>query len=160
MYLFFFPSKVTDPLNSSKVKLSRRLLQSFYSIMLELIRKKIHEIVGQNRWFQCIFLVRMVKGYIVSWFQIAFTGTTFIGYVGLWTGQSPRKFTISGDERGNQNELLSIFSHVLVQCFQNTSFTHPTGHRRTPTTLRGRAMRSCGETGSVHVSNEDNCRSD
>ncbi|KAF6131654.1 N-acylethanolamine acid amidase [Phyllostomus discolor] len=31
--------------------------------------------------------------------QIAFTGTTFIGYVGLWTGQSPRKFTISGDER-------------------------------------------------------------
>ncbi|XP_074180545.1 N-acylethanolamine-hydrolyzing acid amidase isoform X1 [Rhinolophus sinicus] len=31
--------------------------------------------------------------------QIAYTGTTFIGYVGLWTGQSPRKFTISGDER-------------------------------------------------------------
>lgn len=31
--------------------------------------------------------------------QIAFTGTTFVGYVGLWTGQSPHKFTISGDER-------------------------------------------------------------
>nr|6DXZ_B Chain B, N-acylethanolamine acid amidase beta-subunit [Oryctolagus cuniculus]6DY0_B Chain B, N-acylethanolamine acid amidase beta-subunit [Oryctolagus cuniculus]6DY1_B Chain B, N-acylethanolamine acid amidase beta-subunit [Oryctolagus cuniculus] len=31
--------------------------------------------------------------------QIAFTGTTFIGYVGLWTGQSPHKFTVSGDER-------------------------------------------------------------
>ncbi|KFO35061.1 N-acylethanolamine-hydrolyzing acid amidase [Fukomys damarensis] len=31
--------------------------------------------------------------------QIAFTGTTFIGYVGLWTGQSPNKFTVSGDER-------------------------------------------------------------
>ncbi|XP_023600577.1 N-acylethanolamine-hydrolyzing acid amidase [Myotis lucifugus] len=31
--------------------------------------------------------------------QVAFTGTTFIGYVGLWTGQSPYKFTISGDER-------------------------------------------------------------
>ncbi|XP_074130717.1 N-acylethanolamine-hydrolyzing acid amidase isoform X2 [Sminthopsis crassicaudata] len=31
--------------------------------------------------------------------QIAYTGTTFVGYVGLWTGQSPQKFTISGDER-------------------------------------------------------------
>ncbi|XP_028645017.1 N-acylethanolamine-hydrolyzing acid amidase isoform X2 [Grammomys surdaster] len=31
--------------------------------------------------------------------QIVFTGTTFVGYVGLWTGQSPHKFTISGDER-------------------------------------------------------------
>ncbi|MEJ1274772.1 N-acylethanolamine acid amidase [Cricetulus griseus] len=31
--------------------------------------------------------------------QVAFTGTTFVGYVGLWTGQSPHKFTVSGDER-------------------------------------------------------------
>ncbi|XP_075462819.1 N-acylethanolamine-hydrolyzing acid amidase-like [Ascaphus truei] len=33
--------------------------------------------------------------------QIAYTGTTFLGYVGLWTGQSPYKFTVSGDQRGN-----------------------------------------------------------
>ncbi|KAJ7401431.1 Serine/threonine-protein phosphatase with EF-hands 2 [Pitangus sulphuratus] len=31
--------------------------------------------------------------------QVAYQGTTFLGYVGLWTGQSPHKFTISGDER-------------------------------------------------------------
>uniref|UniRef100_A0A8C8VHV7 N-acylethanolamine-hydrolyzing acid amidase n=1 Tax=Pelusios castaneus TaxID=367368 RepID=A0A8C8VHV7_9SAUR len=31
--------------------------------------------------------------------QVAYKGTTFVGYVGLWTGQSPHKFTISGDER-------------------------------------------------------------
>ncbi|XP_076999260.1 N-acylethanolamine-hydrolyzing acid amidase [Tamandua tetradactyla] len=31
--------------------------------------------------------------------QIAFTGTTFVGYVGLWTGQNPYKFTVSGNER-------------------------------------------------------------
>ncbi|XP_064415590.1 N-acylethanolamine-hydrolyzing acid amidase isoform X2 [Latimeria chalumnae] len=31
--------------------------------------------------------------------KIAYTGTTFLGYVGLWTGQSPNKFTVSGDER-------------------------------------------------------------
>ncbi|XP_050801167.1 N-acylethanolamine-hydrolyzing acid amidase isoform X2 [Gopherus flavomarginatus] len=31
--------------------------------------------------------------------QVAYKGTTFMGYVGLWTGQSPHKFTISGDER-------------------------------------------------------------
>ncbi|MBN3295537.1 NAAA amidase, partial [Amia calva] len=31
--------------------------------------------------------------------QVAYRGTTFAGYVGIWTGQSPGKFTISGDER-------------------------------------------------------------
>ncbi|XP_063166713.1 N-acylethanolamine-hydrolyzing acid amidase [Candoia aspera] len=31
--------------------------------------------------------------------QVKFKGTTFLGYVGLWTGQSPHKFSISGNER-------------------------------------------------------------
>lgn len=31
--------------------------------------------------------------------KIAYTGTTFLGYVGLWTGQSPYKFTVSGNAR-------------------------------------------------------------
>ncbi|XP_038647645.1 N-acylethanolamine-hydrolyzing acid amidase-like isoform X2 [Scyliorhinus canicula] len=31
--------------------------------------------------------------------QIVYKGTTFIGFVGLWTGQSPNKFTISGNSR-------------------------------------------------------------
>ncbi|XP_058049452.1 N-acylethanolamine-hydrolyzing acid amidase [Ahaetulla prasina] len=31
--------------------------------------------------------------------QVKFSGTTFFGYVGLWTGQSPHKFSISGNER-------------------------------------------------------------
>ncbi|XP_056407878.1 N-acylethanolamine-hydrolyzing acid amidase-like [Hyla sarda] len=37
--------------------------------------------------------------------KIAYTGTTFVGYVGLWTGQSPYKFTISGNARGHMNWL-------------------------------------------------------
>ncbi|XP_036708779.1 N-acylethanolamine-hydrolyzing acid amidase isoform X2 [Balaenoptera musculus] len=45
--------------------------------------------------------------------QIAFTGTTFIGYVGLWTGQSPHKFTVSGDERDKgwwwENMIAALF---------------------------------------------------
>ncbi|XP_049646237.1 N-acylethanolamine-hydrolyzing acid amidase [Suncus etruscus] len=45
--------------------------------------------------------------------KIAFTGTTFIGYVGLWTGQSPHKFTISGDERDKgwwwENVIAALF---------------------------------------------------
>lgn len=41
----------------------------------------------------------------VFWFQIAYRGTTFLGYVGLWTGQSPHKFTISGDERGKKKKI-------------------------------------------------------
>nr|XP_020660909.1 N-acylethanolamine-hydrolyzing acid amidase isoform X2 [Pogona vitticeps] len=35
--------------------------------------------------------------------QVKYRGTTFFGYVGLWTGQSPYKFTISGDERDQGN---------------------------------------------------------
>ncbi|KAJ6657497.1 hypothetical protein lerEdw1_002432 [Lerista edwardsae] len=31
--------------------------------------------------------------------KVVYKGTTFLGYVGLWTGQRPYKFTISGDER-------------------------------------------------------------
>ncbi|XP_053311685.1 N-acylethanolamine-hydrolyzing acid amidase [Spea bombifrons] len=31
--------------------------------------------------------------------QIKYTGTTFLGYIGLWTGQSPYSFTVSGDAR-------------------------------------------------------------
>ncbi|KAM5271762.1 N-acylethanolamine-hydrolyzing acid amidase [Ctenodactylus gundi] len=31
--------------------------------------------------------------------QAVFRGTTFVGYVGVWTGQSPHKFTVSADER-------------------------------------------------------------
>ncbi|XP_070613003.1 N-acylethanolamine-hydrolyzing acid amidase [Erythrolamprus reginae] len=31
--------------------------------------------------------------------QVKFKGTTFFGYVGLWTGQRPHKFSISGNER-------------------------------------------------------------
>ncbi|XP_075058725.1 N-acylethanolamine-hydrolyzing acid amidase-like isoform X2 [Mixophyes fleayi] len=31
--------------------------------------------------------------------KIAYTGTTLIGYVGLWTGQSPYKFTVTGNAR-------------------------------------------------------------
>ncbi|KAM8757476.1 N-acylethanolamine-hydrolyzing acid amidase-like [Acanthopagrus schlegelii] len=35
--------------------------------------------------------------------EVAYQGTTFAGYVGLWTGQSPNKFTVSGDQRGSEH---------------------------------------------------------
>ncbi|XP_041835583.1 N-acylethanolamine-hydrolyzing acid amidase-like [Melanotaenia boesemani] len=35
--------------------------------------------------------------------KAAYQGTSFAGYVGLWTGQSPHKFTISGDQRGTEH---------------------------------------------------------
>ncbi|XP_075400303.1 N-acylethanolamine-hydrolyzing acid amidase [Tenrec ecaudatus] len=51
--------------------------------------------------------------------QIAYTGTTFVGYVGLWTGQSPHRFTISGNERDKgwlwENVIAALFQkHSLV----------------------------------------------
>lgn len=35
--------------------------------------------------------------------EVAYRGTSFAGYVGLWTGQSPNKFTVSGDQRGKEH---------------------------------------------------------
>ncbi|KAI4827066.1 hypothetical protein KUCAC02_030492 [Chaenocephalus aceratus] len=35
--------------------------------------------------------------------KVAYRGTSFAGYVGLWTGQSPNKFTVSGDQRGSDH---------------------------------------------------------
>uniref|UniRef100_A0A667Y9I9 N-acylethanolamine-hydrolyzing acid amidase n=1 Tax=Myripristis murdjan TaxID=586833 RepID=A0A667Y9I9_9TELE len=35
--------------------------------------------------------------------EVMYSGTSFAGYVGLWTGQSPNKFTISGDQRGDEH---------------------------------------------------------
>ncbi|XP_071385609.1 N-acylethanolamine-hydrolyzing acid amidase-like [Centroberyx affinis] len=35
--------------------------------------------------------------------EVAYRGTSFAGYVGLWTGQSPNKFTVSGDQRGKDH---------------------------------------------------------
>lgn len=39
--------------------------------------------------------------------QVAYRGTSFAGYIGLWTGQSPKKFTVSGDQRGKSRPSLS-----------------------------------------------------
>ncbi|KAM4582797.1 N-acylethanolamine-hydrolyzing acid amidase-like [Fundulus diaphanus] len=35
--------------------------------------------------------------------KVAYVGTSFAGYVGLWTGMSPSKFTVSGDQRGTDH---------------------------------------------------------
>ncbi|XP_010732972.1 N-acylethanolamine-hydrolyzing acid amidase isoform X2 [Larimichthys crocea] len=35
--------------------------------------------------------------------KVAYRGTSFAGYIGLWTGQSPNKFTVSGDQRGKEH---------------------------------------------------------
>uniref|UniRef100_A0A3P9IC63 N-acylethanolamine-hydrolyzing acid amidase n=1 Tax=Oryzias latipes TaxID=8090 RepID=A0A3P9IC63_ORYLA len=49
--------------------------------------------------------------------KMAYQGTTFAGYVGLWTGQSPKKITISGDQRGTEhwwNWWKNVASALLV----------------------------------------------
>nr|XP_020448664.1 N-acylethanolamine-hydrolyzing acid amidase [Monopterus albus] len=35
--------------------------------------------------------------------EVAYRGTSFAGYVGLWTGQSPNKFTVTGNQRGSEH---------------------------------------------------------
>ncbi|KAL8206641.1 UNVERIFIED_CONTAM: hypothetical protein K2H54_016728 [Gekko kuhli] len=47
--------------------------------------------------------------------KVLYKGTTFFGYIGLWTGQSPYKFTISGDERDSgkwwENAVAAFLNH-------------------------------------------------
>ncbi|XP_068170526.1 N-acylethanolamine-hydrolyzing acid amidase-like [Antennarius striatus] len=50
--------------------------------------------------------------------KVAYRGTSFAGYVGLWTGQSPNKFTVSGDQRGTEhwwNWWKNVISAVLFR---------------------------------------------
>uniref|UniRef100_A0A2K6FJ86 N-acylethanolamine-hydrolyzing acid amidase n=2 Tax=Propithecus coquereli TaxID=379532 RepID=A0A2K6FJ86_PROCO len=60
--------------------------------------------------------------------QVAFTGTTFVGYVGLWTGQRPHKFTVSGDERDKgwwwENAIAALFQrHSPVSWLLRTTLS-------------------------------------
>uniref|UniRef100_A0A8C0Y6S8 N-acylethanolamine-hydrolyzing acid amidase n=1 Tax=Cyprinus carpio carpio TaxID=630221 RepID=A0A8C0Y6S8_CYPCA len=47
--------------------------------------------------------------------KVAYRGTTFAGYVGLWTGQSPNKFTVSGNERNKGHWWQNVISAVLLR---------------------------------------------
>lgn len=47
--------------------------------------------------------------------QVAYRGTTFAGYVGLWTGQSPNKFTVSANERNKGHWWENVISAVLLK---------------------------------------------
>lgn len=126
--------------------------------MLEFIRKKSRKLWGRTGDFS-VFDWNGEMIHVISWFQIAFTGTTFIGYVGLWTGQSPHKFTVSGDERGNQNKPLCNFSYIIVQFYPSTSFTHPTEYTEHPLCgrhfhPRGRKWTVCVEAMKISGSNK------
>ncbi|KAK0143167.1 N-acylethanolamine-hydrolyzing acid amidase [Merluccius polli] len=50
--------------------------------------------------------------------EVAYHGTSFAGYVGLWTGQSPKRFTISGNQRGKDhlwNWWKNVVSAILLK---------------------------------------------
>ncbi|XP_026994212.1 N-acylethanolamine-hydrolyzing acid amidase isoform X2 [Tachysurus fulvidraco] len=47
--------------------------------------------------------------------EVAYRGTTFAGYVGLWTGQSKNKFTVTGNQRDKGHWWDNIISAVLLK---------------------------------------------
>ncbi|KAI4901700.1 hypothetical protein NFI96_029231 [Prochilodus magdalenae] len=47
--------------------------------------------------------------------QVAYRGTSFAGYVGLWTGQSANKFTVSGDQRDKGHWWENVISAFLLK---------------------------------------------
>ncbi|XP_029115380.1 N-acylethanolamine-hydrolyzing acid amidase-like [Scleropages formosus] len=47
--------------------------------------------------------------------EVAYRGTTFAGYVGLWTGQSAQKFTVSANKRAKGYWWENLISAVLLK---------------------------------------------
>lgn len=47
--------------------------------------------------------------------EVAYRGTSFAGYVGLWTGQSKNKFTVTGNQRDKGHWWDNIISAVLFK---------------------------------------------
>ncbi|KAK1792296.1 hypothetical protein P4O66_012250 [Electrophorus voltai] len=47
--------------------------------------------------------------------EVAYRGTSFAGYVGLWTGQSANKFTVSGDERDKGQWWENVIAAFLLK---------------------------------------------
>uniref|UniRef100_A0A3Q3FXX6 N-acylethanolamine-hydrolyzing acid amidase n=1 Tax=Labrus bergylta TaxID=56723 RepID=A0A3Q3FXX6_9LABR len=47
--------------------------------------------------------------------EVAYRGTSFAGYIGLWTGQSPNKFTVSGDHEHWWNWWKNLVSAFLFR---------------------------------------------
>ncbi|KAF4074456.1 hypothetical protein AMELA_G00239630 [Ameiurus melas] len=47
--------------------------------------------------------------------EVAYRGTTFAGYVGLWTGQSKNKFTVTGNQRDKGHWWYNVISAVLFK---------------------------------------------
>ncbi|KAA0716304.1 N-acylethanolamine-hydrolyzing acid amidase [Triplophysa tibetana] len=47
--------------------------------------------------------------------KVAYRGTTFAGYVGLWTGQSGNKFTVTANERNKGHWWENVISAVLLK---------------------------------------------
>ncbi|KAK0143166.1 N-acylethanolamine-hydrolyzing acid amidase [Merluccius polli] len=61
-----------------------------------------------------------VDVYFVKKGEVAYHGTTFAGYVGLWTGQSPKRFTISGNQRG-EDQWWNWWKNVIPAIFSKRS---------------------------------------
>ncbi|XP_072520996.1 N-acylethanolamine-hydrolyzing acid amidase-like [Salminus brasiliensis] len=47
--------------------------------------------------------------------EVAYRGTSFAGYVGLWTGQSANKFTVTGDQRNKGHWWENVISAFLLK---------------------------------------------
>lgn len=81
---------------------------------------KVHHALAQLKLLRDNLNFLDVKSglcFIDTPFQEVYRGTSFAGYVGLWTGQSPNKFTVSGDQRGKTTHGCgkgNIFIFLLV----------------------------------------------
>ncbi|XP_072109204.1 N-acylethanolamine-hydrolyzing acid amidase-like [Mobula birostris] len=83
------------------------------SIVAQDSRGKIYHGRNMDYAFTDILRSTTVDVQFVSSGQIVYTGTTFLGFVGLWTGQKPSKFSITGNARAKGARWKDIIATFL-----------------------------------------------
>ncbi|MFT7796924.1 N-acylethanolamine-hydrolyzing acid amidase [Arapaima gigas] len=85
------------------------------SIVAQDTRGQIYH--GRNLDYPPVELLRNVTVDIlfIKKGKVAYRGTSFAGYVGLWTGQSANKFTVSGNQRAKGYWWESLISAFLLK---------------------------------------------
>ncbi|KAM4048913.1 N-acylethanolamine-hydrolyzing acid amidase-like [Anomaloglossus baeobatrachus] len=88
------------------------LLNLFYesmgctSIIAEDPKGNIYHMRNMDLFYSDLFKEITIDVDFIRNGKVAYTGTTFLGFVGLWTGQRPYQFSISANAREDNNLLL------------------------------------------------------
>lgn len=84
------------------------------SIIVEDERGNIYHGRNMDLFYSDLFKEITIDVDFIKNGQVVYSGTTFVGFVGLWTGQRPYKFTVSANARENN---ISLRKNILSMLF-------------------------------------------